>query len=63
MDVDLRALVPNLILFANYALVGYFTARTQLARRPLLDGWSLSGVAHERRSSRPARSRISSPDC
>jgi hypothetical protein len=25
--------------------VGYFTARAQLARRPLLDGWSLSGVA------------------
>jgi hypothetical protein len=45
MDVDLRALLPNLILFANYALVGYFTARTQLARHPLLDGWSLSGVA------------------
>jgi hypothetical protein len=45
MDVDLRALLPNLILFANYALVGYFTMRTQLARRPLLDGWSLSGVA------------------
>jgi hypothetical protein len=45
MDVDLRALLPNLILFANYALVGYFTARAQVARRPLLDGWSLSGVA------------------
>ena len=45
MDIDLRALLPNLILFANYSLVGYFTARTQLARRPLLDGWSLSGVA------------------
>ena len=45
MDVDLRALIPNLVLFVNYALVGYFTARTQLARRPLLDGWSLSGVA------------------
>jgi hypothetical protein len=45
MDVDLRALVPNIILFVNYCLVGYFTARTQLARRPLLDGWSLSGVA------------------
>jgi hypothetical protein len=44
-DVDLRSLVPNLILFANYSLVGYFTARTQLARRPLLDGWSLSGTA------------------
>lgn len=45
MDVDVRVLLPNLILFASYALVGYFVARTQLARRPLLDGWSLSGVA------------------
>jgi hypothetical protein len=45
MDVDLRALLPNIVLFVNYSLVGYFTARTQLARRPLLDGWSLSGVA------------------
>ena len=45
MDVDLRVLVPNVVLFVNYCLVGYFTARTQLARRPLLDGWSLSGVA------------------
>ncbi len=34
-----------LILFANYALVGYYTARTRLARYPLLDGWSLSGAA------------------
>ena len=45
MDVDLRALIPNLFLFVNYALVGVFTARTQLARRPVLGGWSLSGVA------------------
>ena len=43
--VDLRALIPNLFLFANYSLVGLFTARTQIARRPLLGGWSLSGVA------------------
>jgi hypothetical protein len=45
MDADLWALIPNLVLFVNYALVGYFTARTQFARRPLLDGWSLSGAA------------------
>lgn len=45
MDVDLRSLIPNVVLFVNYALVGYFTARSQLARRPLLGGWSLSGVA------------------
>jgi hypothetical protein len=45
MDVDLRSLMPNLVLFANYTLVGYFTARSQVARRPLLDGWSLSGTS------------------
>ena len=45
MDIDLRAPLPNIVLFANYSLVGYFTARTQFARRPLLDGWSLSGIA------------------
>jgi hypothetical protein len=41
----LGALAPNLILAANYLLVGVFTARTQHARRPVLAGWSLSGVA------------------
>jgi hypothetical protein len=45
IDVDLRSLVPDAILFVNYVLVGFFTARAQLARRPLLNGWSLSGVA------------------
>ena len=45
MDIDLRSLVPNIFLGVNYVLVGLFTARTQLARRPVLDGWSLSGVA------------------
>jgi hypothetical protein len=45
MDVDLRSLVPNAILFVNYFLVGFFTGRTQLARRPVLAGWSLSGLA------------------
>lgn len=45
VDVDLRALVPNAILAVNYALVAYFSARTQVARRPLLGGWSLSGAA------------------
>ncbi|MDA0181752.1 hypothetical protein OJ997_15715 [Solirubrobacter phytolaccae] len=43
--VDLRALVPNVFLFVAYTLVGIFTARTQIARRPLLGGWSLSGLA------------------
>ncbi len=45
MNVDLRSLIPNAILFVNYFLVGFFTGRTQLARRPVLAGWSLSGVA------------------
>ncbi len=44
-DVDVRSLVPNIFLGVNYMLVGLFTARTQLARRPVLGGWSLSGVA------------------
>jgi hypothetical protein len=45
LEVDLRSLIPNLFLGVNYLLVGLFTARTQLARRPVLGGWSLSGVA------------------
>ena len=43
--VSVAAVLPNAILFVNYSLVGLYTARTQLARRPLLGGWSLSGVA------------------
>jgi hypothetical protein len=45
IQIDPAALFPNVFLFINYSLVGIFTARTQLARRPLLGGWSLSGVA------------------
>jgi hypothetical protein len=45
IGIDPRALIPNVILFVNYMLVGYFMARTQLARRPLMDAWSLSGIA------------------
>jgi hypothetical protein len=45
LSVDPRSLVPNVILFVDYGLVGIFTARAQLARRHLLGGWSLSGVA------------------
>jgi hypothetical protein len=41
----LAGLVPSGVLFVNYLLVGVFTGRTQLARRPVLGGWSLSGVA------------------
>ena len=45
LHVDLRSITPNLFLGVNYALVGVITAHTQLARRPVLGGWSLSGVA------------------
>jgi hypothetical protein len=45
LPLDAAALTPNVFLFVNYLLVGVFTARTQLARRPLLGGWSLSGIA------------------
>jgi len=38
-------LIPNAFLFINYSLVGLFTLRTQLARRPAMGGWSLSGLA------------------
>jgi len=42
---SLAGLVPNLFLFANYAIVGILVGRTQLARRRGLGGWSVSGVA------------------
>jgi hypothetical protein len=43
--LHVAGVAPNLVLFVNYMLVGIFTARTQFARRPVLGGWSLSGVA------------------
>lgn len=45
MGTDLRALIPNVLLFASYTLVGLIAARAQVARRPVLGGWSVSGVA------------------
>ena len=42
---DLLAVAPNAVLFAAYGLVGTFTLRTQIARRPGLGGWSVSGLA------------------
>jgi len=45
IGVDLRSLIPNAILFAGYSAVGLFFASTQIARRPVLGGWSLSGLA------------------
>jgi hypothetical protein len=44
-DVSAIGLAANLLLFANYAIVGVLVLRTQLARRPGLGGWSLSGLA------------------
>ena len=41
----LLGVLPNLVLFVNYVVVGVLVRRTQIARRPLLGGWSLSGVA------------------
>lgn len=42
---SLLGVLPNLVLFVNYVVVGVLVRRTQIARRPLLGGWSLSGVA------------------
>ena len=39
------ALAPNAVLFGAFLVVGALVRRTQAARRPLLGGWSLSGVA------------------
>ena len=46
---ELAGFAPNLVLFANYGLVGIFTVRTQFARRPVLGGWSLVGRLDGRR--------------
>jgi hypothetical protein len=42
---ELLALAPNVVLFAAYLLVGACILRTQVARRPALGGWSVSGVS------------------
>jgi hypothetical protein len=47
---DARELNPvslgaNLLLFVNYLIVGVLVLRTQLARRPGLGGWSVSGLS------------------
>lgn len=44
-DAALLGVLPNLVLFVNYAVVGILVRRTQAARRPLLGGWSVSGVS------------------
>jgi hypothetical protein len=37
--------VPNILLVGFYLTIGYYLLRTQLANRPLLGGWSVSGLA------------------
>jgi hypothetical protein len=44
-DVNALGLAANVLLFANYTVVGVLVLRTQLARRPGLAGWSVSGLA------------------
>ena len=39
------AVALNVVLFAAYLLIGVLVVRTQVARRPMLGGWSLSGLA------------------
>jgi hypothetical protein len=41
----LPVILPNLMILGLYSTIGYFLARTQLANRRPLGGWSLSGVA------------------
>jgi hypothetical protein len=38
-------LTPNLLLLGVYGLIGYYLIRTQLANRPVVGGWSVSGLA------------------
>ncbi|HEX8769279.1 MAG TPA: hypothetical protein VF711_00780 [Acidimicrobiales bacterium] len=38
-------LVPNVLLVGLYATIAIYLLRTQLANRPVLDGWSVSGLA------------------
>ncbi len=42
---QLPAVAPNLLLVAIYCTIGYYLARTQIANRRPLGGWSASGLA------------------
>lgn len=42
---QLPAVAPNLLLVVIYSTIAYYLARTQLANRRPLGGWSLSGLA------------------
>jgi len=44
-DVNALSLTANFLLFVNYTIVGVLVLRTQLARRPGLAGWSVSGIS------------------
>jgi hypothetical protein len=44
-ELNALGLAANLMLFVNYLIVGVLVLRTQLARRPGLGGWSVSGLA------------------
>ena len=37
--------IPNLLLIGIYGMIGFYLLRTQLANRPQLGGWSISGLA------------------
>jgi hypothetical protein len=41
----LPVIVPNLMILGLYSAIGFFLARTQIANRRPLGGWSLSGLA------------------
>jgi hypothetical protein len=41
----LSTALPNLLLVAIYCTIGFFLARTQIANRRPLGGWSVSGLA------------------
>jgi hypothetical protein len=41
----LPRLMPNILLFALYMMIGYYLLRTQLSSHAETGGWSLSGIA------------------
>ena len=42
---NLWLVAPNVLLIAIYGMIGFYLLRTQIANRPGLGGWSLSGLA------------------
>jgi hypothetical protein len=43
--IDTPAVLANLVLFVTYSMAGWYLMRTQVARRPVRGGWSLSGIS------------------